>query len=205
MDGHKDTLHAGLQPGLELVEAFDAVDLAVVGRIKMDSVLSGRWSGLRLFGQIDSEVVVVELGWLRTEVLAQLRMYRKHYLLSAEMRQCLEHSAAIADYSCRRYCSDKYFADCQTCSMRTCRSTQKSNPPVVAGPAVEADFGPGKQKDSCQTAETAESADRKAHMPFARALISLAEVSAVHSGCMGIERPVMERLYHLARPDQAAV
>lgn len=89
--------------------------------------------------------------------------------------------------------------------MRTCRSTQRSNRPVEAGPAVEADFDPGRQKENCQTAEIAESADQKAHMPSAQALISLAEASAVHSGCKDIELPVMERLCHLVRPDQAAV
>ena len=205
MDDHKDTLHAGLQPGLEpAAEAFDAVDLAVVGRIMKGLVWSGRWSEFRLFGRIGSEEVV-EFGWLHTEILAQLQTHQKHYLLSAESGQYLEHSAAIADHSSRRYYSDKHFADCQTCSKRTCRSRQTSNHPAEAGPAVEAVVGSGKQKDSCQTAETAEFADRKAHMPSAQALISLAEVLADRSGCMDIERPVMERLCHLVEPDLAAV
>ena len=86
MDDHMDILHAGLQPGLEpAAEASDAVDLAVVDRITKGSVSSDHWFDLRLLGQIDSEGVV-ELGWSRAEILAQLQMYRKHYLLSAETR-----------------------------------------------------------------------------------------------------------------------
>ena len=94
-------------------------------------------------------------------------MYRKHYLLSAEMRQYPENFVAIADHSFRKCYSGKNFADCQTYNMRTYHSRQKNNHPVEAGSAVEADFDHEKQKDSCQTAETAESADQTAHMPFA--------------------------------------
>ena len=63
MDGRTDIPHAGLQPDLEpAAEAFDAVDLAVVGWIKRGSVSSVRWFELRLFGRIDFGGVV-ELGW----------------------------------------------------------------------------------------------------------------------------------------------
>lgn len=63
MDGRKDILHAGLQPGLEpAAEAFDVVDLAVVDWIERGSVSSGRWFELRLIGRIDFGGVV-ELGW----------------------------------------------------------------------------------------------------------------------------------------------
>ena len=63
MDDYKDTLHAGLRPGLEsAVEAIDAADLTVVDQTKKGSVSSGRWFELRRFGRIDSEGVV-ELGW----------------------------------------------------------------------------------------------------------------------------------------------
>lgn len=144
MDDHKDILHAGLQPGLEsAVGAFDAADLAVVDQIKKGLVSSGRWFELRRFGRIDFERVV-EVGWLRTEILAQLQMLQKHYLLSAETRQYLDHSAAIADHSFRKCCSDECFAELLRCSMRICRLTQTSNRRVEAGSVAEPDLDPGK-------------------------------------------------------------
>ena len=71
-------------------------------------------------------------------------MYRKRYRLSAEKRHYPEHSVAIADHRFRKCCFDKHFADYQTCSMKTCHSTQTSSHLVEAGPVVEADFGPEK-------------------------------------------------------------
>ena len=62
MDDHKDTLRAGLQPGLGFVGAFDAVGLPAVGLIEKGSVSNGRWFELRLSDRIDSEGVA-ELGW----------------------------------------------------------------------------------------------------------------------------------------------
>ncbi len=201
-------LHAGLLPGLEpAAEAFDAVDLEVVDLIKRGWELSGRWSELRLFGRIDSERVV-EFGCWRTEILAQLQMHRKRCRLSAEMRHYPEHSVAIADHRFRKCCSGKHFADCQTCSMRTCHSTQTSSHPVEAGPVVEADFGLEKQKSSCQNVESAESAgsaDRTAHMPSAQAQISLAETPAVQNDCTDIVKFGIASRYHLALLDLAAV
>lgn len=87
----------------------------------------------------------------------------------------------------------------------TCHLRQMSNRPVEAEPVVEADFDPEKPKGSYQNAETAGSADGTAHMPFAQALISLAEAAAVHSGCTEIVGFEIANLCHLARPDLAAV
>ena len=112
-------------------------------------------------------------------------MHRKHYLLSVEKRQYLGRFVAIADHSFRKCCFHKHFVDYQTCSMGTSHSTQTSNHPVEAESVVETGFDPVKQKGSCQTAETAETAgsvDRTAHMSSARGLISLAEAPAAHSG-----------------------
>ena len=135
-------------------------------------------------------------------------MHRKHYLLSAEKRQYLGRFVAIADHSFRKRYSDKHFVDYQTCSMKTSHSTQTSNHPVEAESVVEADFDPVKQKGSCQIVETAEiagSADRTAHMPSARGLISLAEAPAAHSGCTDIVKFGTASLFHLAKVDLAAV
>lgn len=135
-------------------------------------------------------------------------MYQKHCLLSVERRRYLEHSAAAADHSFRKRCSERYFADCPKCNRKTCRLRQTSNRPVEAEPVVEAGFDPEKQKGSCQNAEIAEtagSADRTAHTPFAQALISLAETTAVHSDCTGIVEFGIASLRHLARLDLAAV
>ena len=61
-DGHKDTHHAGLQPGLEpAAGASDAVGRPVVDRTERGSVSNGRWYE-RLLGRIDYEKVA-ELGW----------------------------------------------------------------------------------------------------------------------------------------------
>lgn len=92
--------------------------------------------------------------------------------------------------------------------MRTPHSTQTSNHPVEAESVVGAGFDPAKQKGSCQTSETAEtagSADRTARMPSAQALISLAEAPAVHSDCTGIAKFGTASLCHLAKLDLAAV
>ena len=141
-------------------------------------------------------------------MLAQLQMHQKHYLLSAEMRHYPEHSVAIADHRFRKCCSDKHFADCQTCSMRTCHSTQTSSHPVEAGPVVEADSGLEAQKSNCQVVESAESAgsaDRTAHMPSAQARISLAETPAVQNDCTDIVKFGTASRYHWALLDLAAV
>lgn len=208
MDGRRDILHAGLQPGLEpAAGAFDAVDLAVVDWIGRDWVSNGRWFELRLFDRIDSEGVV-ELGWWRTEILAQLQMRRKHYLLSAEKRQYLGRFVAIADHSFRKWYSDKHSVDYQTCSMRTSHATRTSNHPVEAEFVVEVGSDLVKQKGSCQIVETAEiagSVDRTARMPSAQALILLVEVLAAHSDCTGIVKFGTASLCHLAKLDSAAV
>ena len=205
MDDHKDILHAGLRPGLELADgASDAVDSPVVDRIMEGSEWNGRWFEPLLSGRIDFEVDV-ELGWWRTEIPAQLQSNQKRCPLSVERRLYPEHSAATAGHSFRRRCFDKHFADYQRCNKWICRSTQTSNRPVEPGSVVEAGFDPEKLKNNSRTAETAEFADQTAHTLFAQALIFLVEAPAVHSGRMDIVKSVTVSLRHLARLGLAAV
>ena len=77
-------------------------------------------------------------------------------------------------------------------------------PLVEVESVVEAGSGLGEWRNSCQTAETAGSADRTARMPFAQALIFLAEAPAVHNDYTDTLKPAA-CLSRLARSDSAAV